>query len=256
MATIYNEDYTLDTTDLLFQTEVPLTDERNPSHACCASCKQVKPITDFTRKPTKLQFRQWWGELPYEKHKTYVGKECNTCAQHTRRKKNTFDYNSYEQTLRLDPKNHVLVPNRFAGKGTPKKPAPTAEYIPLYAALVWQKRVQGVLRMKNARQADCKNRAEPQYKALILLLRNERNRVKMRVRNGCSAPAAEFCKAYIEHLVWLASDIQRRREVTNEAAKATPNDYVNDDRKETQDAKRAYRRLSSKDAEIVRPRYL
>lgn len=256
MTTIYNEDYTLDTTDLVFQTEVPLADERNPSHACCASCKQVKPIEDFTRRPTKLQFRQWWGDLPYEKKRTYVGKECNVCAKRTRNDKNTFDYTSYEQTLRLDPKNHVLVPNRFAGKGTPKKPAPTAEYIPLYVALVWQKRMQGILRMKNARTDDHRGRQEPKYKQLILLLRNERNRVKMRLRNGCSENAQEFCKAYVEHLVWLAADIQRRREVTSESAKATPLDYVNDDRVETREAKAAYRRLSSKDAEIVQPRYL
>lgn len=246
----------MDTKDLVLQTTVPLADEQNPSHALCPTCKEVKQLSDFTRRPTKLQFRQWWGELPYETKKTYVGKDCNTCADRTRRNKNTFDYYSYEATLRLDPKNHVLVPNRFAGKGTPKNPAPTAEFIPLYTAKVWERRVQGILRLKNARQKDCKNRAEPLFKELILTLRKERNRVKMRLRNGCSDNAAEFCKAYLIHLVWLAADIQRRRETTTEQAKPSPLDYVNDDRRETQEAKRLLRELSSKDREIVRPRYL
>lgn len=240
----------------LLQTITPLTDEANPTHACCPTCKTVKEIGNFTRKPTPLQFKLWWGELPYEKHKTYVGRECNICAKHRTENKNTFDYASYEATLMLDPKNHVLVPNNFKGKGTPKNPAPTADYIPLYLSLVWERRLKGRLRLKNAAAKAMHKRAEPKYKALILQLRKERNRIKMRIRNGVSDAGLEFCNAYLHHLVWLASDIQRRREITNEIAKASPLDYVNDDRQETQEAKRLYRGLSSKDAEIVRPRFL
>ena len=240
----------------LLQTITPLTDEANPTHACCPTCKTVKEIGNFMRKPTPLQFKLWWGDLPYEKHKKYVGKECNTCAEHRTKNKNTFDYISYEATLRLDPKNHVLVPNRYKGKDTPKTKAPTADYIPLYLSLVWERRMRGRLRIKNAAARAMQKRTEPKYKELVGLLRKERNRIKMRIRNGASDAAIEFCKAYVEHLVWVAADIQRRREVTNEIAKASPLDYVNDDRPETQRAKAAYRALSSKDAEIVRPRYL
>lgn len=242
----------------VLQTIHPLTDERNPSHACCPTCKEIKPIESFTRRPTPLQFKLWWGDLPYEKNKQYVGKECNDCAKHRTRKKNKkmFDYTSYEATLKLEPKNHVLVPNNFKGRGTRRHVAPTADFIPLYISLVWERRMQGRLRLKNARVKNVKQRAEPQYKELIGVLRKERNRVKMRIRNGVSASGEEFCKAYINHLVWLAADIQRRREIPNEKAKDSPLDYVNNDRPETQEAKRLFRGLSSKDAEIVRPRYL
>ena len=240
----------------LLQTITPLTDEANPTHACCPTCKTVKEIGNFMRKPTPLQFKLWWGDLPYEKHKKYVGKECNTCAEHRTKNKNTFDYISYEATLRLDPKNHVLVPNRYKGKDTPKTKAPTADYIPLYLSLVWERRMRGRLRLRNARAKNVRQRAEPQYKALILQLRKERNRIKMRIRNGASDAAIEFCNAYLHHLVWVAADIQRRREITNEIAKENPTQYINNDIKQTQDAKRLYRGLSSKDAEIVRPRYL
>lgn len=240
----------------LLQTITPLTDASSPSHACCPTCKEVKPIGSFTRKPTPLQFKLWWGDLPYEKHKTYVGRECNICAEHRTKNKNTFDYASYEATLMLDPKNHVSVPNNFKGKGTPKNPAPTADYIPLYLSLVWERRLKGRLRLKNAAAKAMHKRTEPQYKALILQLRKERNRIKMRIRNGASDAAIEFCKAYIAHLVQVAQVIQTKREITNEIAKASPLDYVNDDRQETQDAKRLFRLLTSKDAEIVRPRFL
>jgi len=240
----------------LLQTITPLTDERSPSHACCPTCKEVKPIESFTRRPTPLQFKLWWGDLPYERNKTYVGKECNICAEHRTKNKNTFDYVGYEATLRLDPKNHVMVPNRYKGKGTPKNPAPTADYIPLYLSLVWERRLKGRLRIKNAAARAMQKRTEPQYKALILQLRKERNRIKMRIRNGVSDAGLEFCNAYLHHLVWVAADIQRRREVTNEIAKENPTQYINNDIKQTQDAKRLYRGLSSKDAEIVRPRYL
>lgn len=240
----------------LLQTITPLTDASSPSHACCPTCKEVKPIGSFTRKPTPLQFKLWWGDLPYEKHKTYVGRECNICAEHRTKNKNTFDYASYEATLMLDPKNHVSVPNKFKGKGTPKNPAPTADYIPLYLSLVWERRLKGRLRIKNAAARAMQKRTEPQYKELVGLLRKERNRIKMRIRNGASDAAIEFCNAYLHHLVWVAADIQRRREVTNEIAKENPTQYINDDRPETQRAKAAYRALSSKDAEIVRPRYL
>ena len=116
--------------------------------------------------------------------------------------------------------------------------------------------MRGRLRLKNAAARAMQKRTEPKYKELVGLLRKERNRIKMRIRNGASDAAIEFCNAYLHHLVWVAADIQRRREVTNEIAKASPLDYVNDDRPETQRAKAAYRALSSKDAEIVRPRYL
>lgn len=246
----------MDTEKPILQITYPLTDEANPSHAYCSECKSVKPIESFTRKPTPLQFRSWWGDLPYEKHRTYIGKECNACSLGRTQNKNTFDYYAYEETLRLDPKNHVLVPNKFKGKGTPKNPAPTADHIPLYVALVWKRRMQGRLRLSNARIKNVRNRSEPQYKALILLLRKERNRIKMRIRNGASESAVEFCKAYIEHLVWIAKTVQAKREVSSESAKDSPLAYVNDDRPETQRAKAAYRKLTSKDAEIVRPRYL
>lgn len=246
----------MDTPELVLETQDPLADERNPSHALCSKCSQVKPIADFTRKPTPLQFKLWWGDLPYEKRKTYVGKDCNSCAKSTRRHKNTFDYIAYEETLRLDPKNHVLVPNRFKGLDTPKKKAPTDDYIPLYTALVWSRRMKGRAALRNARYRNVKDRQEPKYKQLIKLLRNERNRIKMRVANGCSEQAQEFCKAYVLHLVWLAKTIQGKRETTTEVAKESPTQYINDDRPETQKAKEAYRRLTSKDAEIVRPRFL
>ena len=240
----------------LLQTITPLTDEANPTHACCPTCKTVKEIGNFMRKPTPLQFKLWWGDLPYEKHKKYVGRECNVCAKHRTENKNTFDYALYEATLKLDPKNHVLVPNSFAGKGTPKNPAPTADYIPLYVALVWERRMKGRLALKNARAENYKDRQHPQYIALTLALRKERNRIKMRVRNGASDAAIEFCNAYIAHLVWVAADIQRRREVKNEKARASPLDYVNNDRPETQRAKALFRGLSSKDAELIKPRFL
>ena len=256
MSILCKREDTMDTEKPVLQIEVPLADERNPSHALCPTCKDVQPIESFTRRPTKLQFRQWWGELPYERTRTYIGKECNACAKRKRSKKNTFDYYAYEETLRLDPKNHVLVPNRFAGKGTPKNPAPTADHIPLYVALVWKRRMQGRLRLSNARIKNVRNRSEPQYKALILLLRKECNRIKMRIRNGASESAVEFCKAYIEHLVWIAKTVQAKREVSSESAKDSPLAYVNDDRPETQRAKAAYRKLTSKDAELIKPRYL
>lgn len=246
----------MNTPELVLETQDPLADERNPEHALCATCSEVKPIKDFTRKPTPLQFKLWWGDLPYEKHRTYVGKECNLCAAHRTATKNTFDYYAYEETLRLDPRNHVLVPNRFKGLGTPKTPAPTADYIPLYTALVWSRRMKGRAALREARRRNIRDRQEPKYKQLIKLLRNERNRIKMRVTNGCSEPAQEFCKAYVEHMVWLAQHIQGKRVTTAEKAKASPLDYVNDDRPETQKAKDLFRQLSSKDAEIVKPRFL
>jgi len=39
-------------------------------------------------------------------------------------------------------------------------------------------------------------------------------------------------------------------------AKENPTHYINDDRPETQKAKDLFRQLSSKDAEIVKPRFL
>lgn len=242
--------------NILFETQVPLADERNPEHAWCSSCSTLKTIAEFTRKPTKLQFKLWWGDLPYERNKTYIGKECNDCAKTRTKKKNTFDYNAYEETLRLDPKNSVLVPNTFAGRGTKKKPAPTAEFIPLYTALVWEKRLQGRLRMKRKAEENIVKTEEPKYKELVAALRKERNRVKMRITNGCSEQLAEFCKAYVEHLVWLGQRVNDIRYTTIEKAKDSPLDYVNNDVKETQTAKAAYRRLTSRDAEIIKPRYL
>lgn len=246
----------MDTEKPLLEIVNPLTDERNPHHAYCSSCKEVKPIESFTRKPTPLQFKLWWGDLPYERHKKYVGKECNICANERTKNKNTFDYASYEQTLRLDPKNHMLVPNTFKGKGTKKNPAPTADYIPLYVAVVWEKRLQGRIRLKNACTKNYLRRHEPKYKELVGLLRKERNRVKMRISNGTSEAGEVFCKAYISHLSWLAQTIQGKRITTTEKAKDSPLDYVNDDRPETQEAKRTYRLLTSKDAEIIKPRFL
>lgn len=240
----------------LFETQVPLADERNPEHAWCSSCSKLKTIAEFTRKPTKLQFKLWWGDLPYERNKKYVGKECNDCAKLRTKNKNTRDYNSLEETLRLDPKNHVLVPNTFAGKGTKKTPAPTADFIPLYLALVWEKRMQGRLRMKQKAEANVIKEQATHYKHLVALVRKERNRVKMRITNGCSEPLAEFCKAYVAHLVWIGEHINNVRYTTTRESLPSPLDYINDDIKQTQEAKRLYRRLTSLEAEIIKPRFL
>jgi hypothetical protein len=234
----------------LFETIEPLADAANPEAACCPTCAEVKPIEFFMRRPSVLEAKRWgWDKLRDKRHTLYVGKECNECAL-TRREKSVeraFDYEAYNLALMATGRYETVVPH----------PTLKHTFITHREALVLKKREQRRERkVKAGRKAYAKGQA-PVYMAFLKALRNERARIKAKLKSEhTSEKARAFCEAYLEYLTGVAEAIDYDRVYCVVQAKETIQDYAPHSVKLFKETREAYQKLGGGDREHIKARYL
>lgn len=234
----------------LFETTEPLADAANPEAACCPTCDEIKPIEYFMRRPSILEAKRWgWDKLRDKRQAQYVGKECNECAVARRTKsiEKAFDYEAYDLALMATGRYETIVPH-------PDKPRTFTTH---REALVLAKRKERRERkVKAGRKAYAKGQA-PVYAAFLKALRNERARIKAKLKSEhTSDKALAFCEAYLEYLTGVAEAIDYERVYQVVQAKETIQDYAPHSGKLFKETREAYQRLGGGDREHIKARYL
>jgi hypothetical protein len=236
--------------NFLFETIEPLADAANPDAACCPTCLEVKPIEYFMRRPSVLEAKRWgWDKLRDKKHARYVGKECNDCAVARRAKsiEKAFDYEAYDLALMATGRYETIVPH-------PDKPY---TFITRREALVLAKREERRKRKVVAGRKSYAKRQAPVYSAFLKALRNERARIKAKIKSDKTGDKArDFCEAYLEYLTGVAEAIDYERVYKVVQAKETIQDYAPHSVKLFKETREAYQRLGGGDREHVNARYL
>lgn len=236
--------------DFLFETVEPLADAANPEAACCPTCLEVKPIEYFMRRPSILEAKRWgWDKLRDKRHARYVGKECNDCAVARRAKSidRAFDYEAYDLALLATGRYETTVPH----------PTKKHTFITHREALVLAKREERRQRkVKAGRKAYAKKQA-PVYSAFLKALRNERARIKAKIKSTKTTDKARaFCEAYLEYLTGVAEAIDYERVYQVVQPKEVIQDYAPHSVKLFKETREAFQRLGSGDREHINPRYL
>lgn len=237
-------------TDILFETIEEQASPENPEAAYCSTCSNVKPIEDFTRKPTILEAGRWgWRGLRDKRNAMYVGKECNDCATERRKNATTkaFDYAAYNESLYATGKYEYLV----------QHPRDAKLFITQRERMVLMKREERrQVKVEKARKAYAKRYARV-YANYLHVLRNERSRIKHQIKSPYTSDAArEFCELYLPYLVRLAEIIEHERKTKVVQPRETIQDYADQSIRLMRDTREAWVRLGGAARDRVKPKFI
>lgn len=236
--------------DFLFETIEPVGDAAKPDAACCPTCNDVKPIEYFMRRPSVLEAKRWgWDKLRDKKYAQYIGKECNDCAAERRAKSvdRAFDYAAYDLALLATGRYETIVPH----------PTKKHTFITHREALVLAKREERRQRKVKAGRKVYAKRQAPVYAAFLKALRNERARIKAKMKAATTSDTARaFCEAYLEYLVAVAEAIDYERVYQVVQPKEVIQDYAPHSVKLFKDTRERWQKLGGGDREHINARYL
>ena len=252
----------------------------------CPRCKRTKPTTAFVRRASARRALTYTNTptdqaSPHHFVMDVVHNKCNDCHESDLKllaQKHPLDKNGkpirirrqsaddYDAELKAQGTHEYMVPNPYRKYNTTKERYIGTEFVPMRYVMVMQYKEEQRQRRRDGTQAAKKRKYAPQYTELFALMKLETNRVRNRMRGvkqgrkyviTIDEPTQAFCRLYMAHLESVKEGIRKARFApTAIAPKASPLDYINPDSLATQQAKEAYRRLSSKNAESIRPRYL
>lgn len=236
--------------NFLFETTEHLADAAKPEAAFCSTCGIVKATEDFMRRPSVLEAKRWgWDKMRDKKYARYMGKECNECAVARRAKSvdKAFDYEAYNLALLATGRYETVVPH----------PTLKHTFITHREFLVMKKREERrKRRVKSGRKVYAKRQA-PVYAAFLKALRNERARIKAKMKAATtSEKVRDFCEAYLEYLVAVAEAIDYERVYKVVQPKEVIQDYAPHSVKLFKDTRERWQKLGGGDREHINARYL
>lgn len=236
--------------DFLFEVIEEQAEADKPEAAWCPTCGTVKPIEEFTRRPTILEANRWgWGRMRDKVYAKYTGRECNDCAK-LRRKQATaraFDYAAYNEALFKTGQYEYLVhhPKDFRVMITKRE-----------HMVLMKREERRDIKVRKAKEAYARRYANV-YVNHLANLRRERARIKAKIKSKHTNDTARaFCEMYLDYLVRLAELIEYERKTKTVQPKETVQEYADQGIRLMRETREAWVQLGGKDRDHIKAQYL